>query len=390
MDDRRSQCARAAPNERRILAQHPGLEFLQTWARIDAQLVHQSSADTAVGAERFGLATQPGIGTHQQFMEWFSQRVPRSELFEFWQPFEHAAGSELEPQTVLGCAETEFLPTSYRASGEGRVAQSAERRPMPSAERLREEVGSLPRVGGRDTPRSRDECLDGQRIDAGRIDVEHISRPGRTHGVTAEYLSKLGDPHLQRIERVRWHRRTPHVVDELIDGDNAARIECHAGEDCSGTHPWDVDRVSAEPDFEGPQQVNLERLRFGRHPSDPSQETVSAERHDVCMSDQPMLVSAAIARLVGEDPLASVILAGAVADNPESFDATTALALVTEQFDDLLAAARALAAGRRQRQHVSIIECWLRREVDRAHLLSREHLADFPDDVIVSWLAAKC
>ncbi len=107
------------------------------------------------------------------------------------------------------------------------------------------------------------------------------------------------------------------------------------------------------------------------------------------MSEQPLLVAAAIARLVGEDPLAPVILAAAVAEYPGSFDAAAALALVSEEPDNVVAVARRLATGRRQRQHVAIIECWLRREVDRAHLLSREHLAQFPDDMIVSWLAAK-
>jgi hypothetical protein len=107
------------------------------------------------------------------------------------------------------------------------------------------------------------------------------------------------------------------------------------------------------------------------------------------MSDQPPLVAAALARLVGDDPLAPVILAGAAAEHPESFAAHAALALVSEPFDSVLAAAGRLAAGRRQRQHLAIIEFWLHGEGERAHLLSREHLAEFPDDVIVSWLTSR-
>ncbi len=107
------------------------------------------------------------------------------------------------------------------------------------------------------------------------------------------------------------------------------------------------------------------------------------------MMDQPPLVAAAIARLVGDDPLAHVILSAVVAEHEDSFAAHAALALVRDPFDGALGDARRLATGRRQRQHLSIIDCWLHGEIDRAHHLSREHLAEFPDDVVVSWLTSK-
>jgi uncharacterized protein (DUF2336 family) len=107
------------------------------------------------------------------------------------------------------------------------------------------------------------------------------------------------------------------------------------------------------------------------------------------MSDHLPLVAAAIARLVGEDPLAPRLLAAAAADHPDSFDALAALAAVSDPFEDAVAAARDHATTRRQRQHLAIVESWREGASDRAHFLAREHLAEFPDDVLVSWLTTK-
>ena len=102
------------------------------------------------------------------------------------------------------------------------------------------------------------------------------------------------------------------------------------------------------------------------------------------------LVHAAIARLVGEDPLASVILTAVTAEHPDSFEASAALALVSDDADPIIVRARALAVTRRERQHLAVIEVFLSGDASRARLLTREHLAEFPDDVIVSWIANRC
>jgi hypothetical protein len=109
------------------------------------------------------------------------------------------------------------------------------------------------------------------------------------------------------------------------------------------------------------------------------------------MSDQPALlrVPAAIARLVGDDPLASIILSAVALENPDSFAVHAALALVVESFEEPLLQAQVLASGRRERQHHAVISCFLHDDIARANLLAREHLAEFPDDVVVSWLASK-
>jgi hypothetical protein len=109
------------------------------------------------------------------------------------------------------------------------------------------------------------------------------------------------------------------------------------------------------------------------------------------MSDSttPFLVHAAIARLVGDDPLAPVILAAVAMECPDSFAVHAALALVVESFEEALLLAKQLSSGRRERQHLAVVSCFLQSDVARAGLLAREHLAEFPDDIVVSWLAAK-
>jgi hypothetical protein len=130
-------------------------------------------------------------------------------------------------------------------------------------------------------------------------------------------------------------------------------------------------------------------MGFLRLSSGYRQFTVNATRHDAGMSDPSPLVHAAIARLVDDDPLAPSILTAVAADNPDSFDAHAALALVVEAFDDAIEHAKRLAANRRERQHLAIVRCYLHDDRSRGSLLAREHLAEFPDDLVVSWLSSK-
>jgi DNA-binding GntR family transcriptional regulator len=105
------------------------------------------------------------------------------------------------------------------------------------------------------------------------------------------------------------------------------------------------------------------------------------------------LVHQAIARLVGEDPLAAVILAAVAAEHPDSFEANAAVALVagkTEDVERMIAHAGTLAVGRRHRQHLAVIDVFRSGDLSRARLLIREHLAEFPDDVVISWIATRC
>jgi len=108
------------------------------------------------------------------------------------------------------------------------------------------------------------------------------------------------------------------------------------------------------------------------------------------MSHDPApLVTAALGRLVGGDPLAEVLVAAAARQHPESFDAAAALALVAPDDAASRRRARDLARSRRERQHLAVVECWLDGDRDRARVLARDQLAEFPDDVMISWLTSR-
>jgi hypothetical protein len=55
---------------------------------------------------------------------------------------------------------------------------------------------------------------------------------------------------------------------------------------------------------------------------------------------------------------------------------------------DLMARAAACAASTRDRQLLAIGAAHLAGETERLEALAREHLVDFPDNVLVSWMVA--
>ncbi len=120
------------------------------------------------------------------------------------------------------------------------------------------------------------------------------------------------------------------------------------------------------------------------------QPMISASREDDPMSTQPpRFVRAAIARLMGDDPLAPKLLAAAADEHPDSFEAAAALALVATNPAQHLQRALDMAHSRRERQHVGVIAVWQAGDHDRATILAREHLAEFPDELVISWLVGQ-
>ena len=109
------------------------------------------------------------------------------------------------------------------------------------------------------------------------------------------------------------------------------------------------------------------------------------------MADMPRrpvsLTEQAIARIVSSDPLAGLILESALRAEPNSAQLNAALALVGPKPLVALASAHQLARTRRDRQLTAIVAEQISGDMDRVRLLAREHLAEFPDDVLVSWLS---
>jgi hypothetical protein len=102
--------------------------------------------------------------------------------------------------------------------------------------------------------------------------------------------------------------------------------------------------------------------------------------------------------LIERSPHAETVLRAAVAADPSFGLALAALACVSttcrEKESDLFAGlAPSLASGgaatRRERQHMEVIAVSLRGDARRALALARDHLCEFPDDVVIAELVGR-
>ena len=66
-----------------------------------------------------------------------------------------------------------------------------------------------------------------------------------------------------------------------------------------------------------------------------------------------------------------------------------AAALITSQPTDLLARAAQNAITTRDRQLVAVASAHLNNHTDVLNVLVREHLSDFPDNILAAWIAAE-
>lgn len=103
----------------------------------------------------------------------------------------------------------------------------------------------------------------------------------------------------------------------------------------------------------------------------------------MCRTDVEQLIH----RLIGGDAtaIAQIVEAASTSNTPVVL---VAAALVVPHGADLLRRAGHLATTTRDRQLVAIAVAHLAGERDVVDVLTRDHLADHPDSVLVAWIAA--
>jgi len=90
--------------------------------------------------------------------------------------------------------------------------------------------------------------------------------------------------------------------------------------------------------------------------------------------------------VVGDDAaIAAIVEASRTSDDPLIL---VAAALFAPDRDGLLDRARDVAKSTRERQLVAIATAHWRGERELVDALARDHLADYPDSLIVSWIAS--
>lgn len=92
-------------------------------------------------------------------------------------------------------------------------------------------------------------------------------------------------------------------------------------------------------------------------------------------------------RIIGGDAAASALLVDRARNSNEAL-LLAAAALIDPGTPGLLARAAVSAATTRDRQVVAITTAHLTGDLNRVDALARDHLADYPDSLLVSWIAA--
>jgi hypothetical protein len=93
-------------------------------------------------------------------------------------------------------------------------------------------------------------------------------------------------------------------------------------------------------------------------------------------------------QVIGGDAAATAHLVDRARSSDEPLLLVTA-ALVGPAGPDLLARATVSAATTRDRQVVAIAAAHLAGDSDRVDALARDHLVDYPDSILVAWIAAE-
>jgi hypothetical protein len=95
---------------------------------------------------------------------------------------------------------------------------------------------------------------------------------------------------------------------------------------------------------------------------------------------------ALLRQIIGGDTAATAHLVARARTSDEPLLLVTAALLDTDP--DLLARATVSAATTRDRQVVAIAAAHLAGDTDRVDALARDHLVDYPDSILVAWIAA--
>jgi hypothetical protein len=94
-----------------------------------------------------------------------------------------------------------------------------------------------------------------------------------------------------------------------------------------------------------------------------------------------------IRQLIGGDPAAAADIID-MARTSEQPVVLVATALIDPTARHLLVRATGLAATTRDRQLIAVAAAHLNGDHDRVDVLARDHLVDFPDSILVAWIAA--
>ncbi len=194
--------------------------------RLHSELLDQGVAGGAVSPERVRLPARAVEREHELRARPLAQRLRVDDGLQLGHELDVAAEREIGVDSFLQRHEPKLLEPRDLRLREGLVREVGERRPAPERKRLaqsRRRTRCIP--GGQALPAFVCEPREAVHVHSQRIELEHVA--GRAPGdrLRPEHLPELRDVHLYRMRGRVWRLARPEDLDQLIDGDDAARVE---------------------------------------------------------------------------------------------------------------------------------------------------------------------
>jgi hypothetical protein len=208
----------------RVLAQDRGLQVAQRLARVDAEVVGEGLAQPVVRGQRVGLPAGPVQREHELPVDLLVERLlpgqPLQVRYQLGVLAERELGVDQRPLGV----QPHLVQPARLLVRQGDAGQVGQRAAAPQRERGAQVPDPLGRVGR--APALPDQSLGDLHVRALGTEVEDVAgRPGPDRVPAAQHAAQVGHVALQRVGDHRGGVRAPHRVDELVGGDDLARVQ---------------------------------------------------------------------------------------------------------------------------------------------------------------------
>ncbi len=229
---RRLSASRRRREQRGVVLEDRRFEVPQLGSGFHAELVDQRGARPLEGAQRVGLPSRAVLREHQVGPEALLQRMLRDERLELRHQFCGVAERESRGGEILDGQLAYFLePAGFPRASIG-VEVLVEGRSTPQGERFVDRATRAQRVPGNEVGASgRRQVLEPRGVERVASDDQAVSAPlrddrSRWRATVARWLEHLAQPRDVRVDAAFGGSRRiigPERLDELVDGDGAAR-----------------------------------------------------------------------------------------------------------------------------------------------------------------------
>ena len=244
--------------QRVVLPQNRGLELAKLRAGIDAELVDEGLPRRAVRRKRVRLPPRAVERKHELGPWALAERLCADERLELRDELAMTTQGEVGVDALLEDDRPQLLESCDLGLSEGLVQEVRQRRAAPERERVAQ------RALGRGAVPSRERgppflCQPGEavEVDALGLQLELVAGSARGDDLP-QSLSKLRDIDLDGVGRCLGRIARPERLDQLVDRDDAARLERERRQERAWLRPSESDRRSLPRDLGRAEEAYLE------------------------------------------------------------------------------------------------------------------------------------